>query len=170
MEPSTTLIASAQISVAIAGFAGLAVAFRNDSVREWGEVERFWFRLLLMNSILPLSFSLFGLFLLVILPPPSSIWRWCSGFSVLCLLPHAVSIISNLARFERGQLKASGGSRVTSYALVTILVLVWLLQVWNAAMAGLFWPFYAAILSLVMGSVYQFVRLVLTRQKPDANP
>ena len=57
---------SAQIAVAIAGFAGVVAAFRNDSVHDWGPVEKFWLRLLLINSILPLALSMFGLFLLTV--------------------------------------------------------------------------------------------------------
>ncbi len=64
MEPTAALSASAQIAVAIAGFAGVVAAFRSDSVHDWGHVERFWLRLLLINSILPLALSMVGLFLL----------------------------------------------------------------------------------------------------------
>ncbi len=169
MEPSTSLIATAQIAVAIAGFAGVVAMFRNDSVHKWGVVERFWLRLLLLDSILPLAFSLFGLFLLVVAPIPAIIWRWCSGFAAVCLLPYAGMIIRNLIRFAPGQLKAAGGGKVTSYMLFTVLIVVSALQLWNVAMSPTFWPFFGAIVALLLGAMYQFVRLVLTPLRPDGS-
>ena len=56
MEPSAALSTSAQIAVAIAGFAGVVIAVRNESLHDWSRVEKFWLRLLLLNSILPLAF------------------------------------------------------------------------------------------------------------------
>ena len=61
MDPNAALSTSAQIAVAIAGFAGVVVAVRSESVHNWGRVEKFWLRLLLVNSILPLTFSMVGL-------------------------------------------------------------------------------------------------------------
>jgi hypothetical protein len=167
MEPNVSLVASAQIAVAIAGFAGVVAVFRKESVHTWGAVERFWLRLLLLNSILPLAFSLFGLFCFTVAPVRPATWRWCSGFAALALLPYAVMIIKNLLGFAPGQLKAAGGGKFISYTLVALLTAVCLLQLWNVTMAGYFWPFFAAIVALLLGAMYQFVRLVLTPQLPD---
>jgi hypothetical protein len=48
MEPSTALSTSAQIATAIAGFAGVVATFRDESVHNWGQVQKFWLRLLLI--------------------------------------------------------------------------------------------------------------------------
>ena len=168
MDHSTSLVASAQISVAIAGFAGVVAMFRNESVKNWGPVERFWLRLLLLNSVLPLAFSMFGLFVLVTVPLSAATWRWCSGFAALSLLPYAAMILKNLVGFAPGQLKAAGGARFTSYSLFTLLTAVWILQLWNVTMSGTFWPFFGSIVTLLLGAMYQFVRLVLTPQLPEA--
>src|SRR6478736_1805029 len=124
MEPTAALSVSAQIAVAIAGFAGVVAAFRNDSVHDWGPVEKFWLRLLLINSILPLAFSMFGLFLLTVPYASSTIWRWCSAFATLLLFPYAAMIVRTLVRLAPGQLEAAGGTRFTSYSLVVILTAV----------------------------------------------
>lgn len=166
MEASVFLIASAQISVAIAGFAGVVGVYRNESVHNWGEVERFWLRLLLLNSILPLAFSMLGLFFLAAGFFRWSIWRWCSGFAVLCLLPYAAMILRNLIGFSYEQLKAAGGGRITSYTLFALLTAVCLLQLLNVVMIAEFWPFFGAIVALLLGAMYQFVRLVLTPREP----
>src|ERR1700681_1022345 len=106
MEPSAALSTSAQVADAIAGSAGVVVAVRNESVHNWGRVEKFWLRLLLVNSILPLMFSMVGLFFLAIKPvPPPATWRWCSGFAALFLFPYATMMFKSLLRFASEQLK-----------------------------------------------------------------
>ena len=165
MEPSAALSTSAQIAVAIAGFAGVVVAVRNESVTNWGRVEKFWLRLLLLNSILPLAFSLVGLLFLAIKPVPTpATWRWCSAFAAIFLLPYATMIFKNLLRFARGQLKAAGGGRFISYTLFALLTAVCLLQLWNVTTLAAFWPYFGAIVSLLLGAMYQFVRLILIPQ------
>jgi hypothetical protein len=168
MEPSAALSTSAQIAVAIAGFAGVVVAVRNASVHDWGRVEKFWLRLLLLNSILPLAFSMVGLLFLAVTPAPLATWRWCSGIAALILLPYAAMIFRSLLRFAPGQLKAAGGGRITSYALFALLTAVCLLQLYNAALLAAFWPYFGAIVSLLLGAMYQFVRLILVPQQPAA--
>ena len=164
MEPSTALTTSAQIAIAIAGFAGVVAVFRTGSVHDWGPVEKFWLRLLLVNSILPLAFSMVGLVLLAITPVPPAIWRWCSGIATFFLLLYASVILKTLVGFAPGQLEAAGGTKLTSYSLLALLAIVCLLQLGNVATLAAFWPFFGAIVALLLGAMYQFVRLVLTPQ------
>lgn len=165
MEPDRYFIATAQISLAIAGFAGIVAAYRNESVHEWSEVERLWLRLLLLNAILPFTFSLAGIFFLATGPHPIAGWRILSGFAAICLLPYAVMIVRRLRGFAPGALRAAGSGSFASYALLSVLVAVCLLQIWNAAFGSAFWPFFAAILALIIGAIFQFVRLVLKPQR-----
>ncbi len=166
MEPSAALSTSAQIAVAIAGFAGVVVVVRNESVPNWGRVEKFWLRLLLVNSILPLTFSMVGLFFLTMKPVTPATWRWCSGFAALCLFPYATMIFKNLLSFAPGQLKAAGGGKLASYTLFALLLIMSLLQLCNITMLAAFWPFFGTIVALLLGAMYQFVRLVLIPQQP----
>lgn len=166
MEPSAALSTSAQIAVAIAGFAGVVVAVRNESVHNWGRVEKFWLRLLLVNSILPLTFSMVGLLILAIKPVQPATWRWCSGFAAFFLLPYATMILINLLRFAPGQLKAAGGGRFTSSLLFALLTAVSLLQLYNVTTLAAFWPYFGAIVAMLLGAMYQFVRLILIPQQP----
>jgi hypothetical protein len=63
MEPSETLSTTAQIAVALAGFADVVVVFRRESVHDWSAIDKFRLRLLLTNSILPLALCVIGLLL-----------------------------------------------------------------------------------------------------------
>lgn len=168
MEPDKYLLATAQISLAMAGFAGVVAAYRNQSDDGWGTVERFWLRLLLFNSILPFLFSLVGIFILIVDANAAS-WRWSSGFAAICLSLYALMIVRNLQRIEPGALKAAGSGVFVSRALFGILVTVCLLQVWNFVAGAGFWPFFAAILALILGAIFQFARLVLTSHRPLAD-
>ncbi len=169
MEPDRYLMATAQISLAMAGFAGVVAAYRNQTEHGWGEVERFWLRLLLLNSILPFSFSLIGIFILAAGFLPGAEWRWSSGIAAACLLPFGVMIVRNLRGLSPGALQAAGSGLFISRGLFSILIVIWLLQLWNAAAASAFWPFFAAILALLLGAIFQFARLVLTSHRPPAD-
>jgi hypothetical protein len=41
MEPAEALSTAAQIAVALAGFAGVVVAFRRGSLHDWAPLDRF---------------------------------------------------------------------------------------------------------------------------------
>src|ERR1043166_6439421 len=58
MEPGEALGIAAQIAVALAGFAGVVVVFRRESVHEWSALDKLRLRFLLANSILPLCLSM----------------------------------------------------------------------------------------------------------------
>ncbi len=71
MQPSEALGVAAQVAVTLAGFAGIVVVFRPQSVHEWSALDRLRLTLLLMNSVSPLVFSLFGMLLLSVDPAPA---------------------------------------------------------------------------------------------------
>lgn len=166
MEASEALSTAAQIAVALAGFAGVVVVFRNESVHDWGQVDKFRLRILLINSMLPLTFCMVGLLLLAIRPFPPAAWRWCSGFAAAILFPYAAMILKTLLGLAPGQLETAGGSKSTSYPLLALGTAVSLLQLYNVTTLNTFWPFFAAIVSLLLGAMVQFVRLVLTSRQP----
>jgi hypothetical protein len=76
MQPGEALGVEAQVAVTLAGFAGIVVVFRPDSVHQWSALDRFRLSLLLMNSALPLGLAMFGMLMLSVGPAPASIWRW----------------------------------------------------------------------------------------------
>ena len=78
-------------------------------------------------------------------------------------------IVKQLRAITPDMLKSAGGGWLGSRALLGVLIAICLLQIWNAAFETEFWPFFAAILALILGAIFQFARLVLTSHRPPAN-
>jgi len=124
-----------------------------------------WLVRRLLNSKTLGTFSLAGIFWVATEPHPTAGWRLLSGFAAICLVPYTVMIIQRLRGFSPGALKAAGSGSFVSYALLSTLMAICLLQIWNAAIGSAFWPFFGAILALIIGAIFQFVRLVLKPQR-----
>jgi hypothetical protein len=157
MQPGEALDVAAQVAVTLAGFAGIVVVFRPQSVHEWSPLDKFRLRLLLGNSALPLASSLFGILLLTIDPPPLAIWRWCSGFALVLLVP--LGVATGLRRIPR--LDRTAVNRLLYYSVATLGIAALVLQVVNVAVWNRFWPFFASIFVHLVVAVAQFLRLIL---------
>jgi hypothetical protein len=161
MEPGEALTTAAQIAVALAGFAGVVVAFRSSSLHEWSLLDKYRLWLLLGNALVPLFACLFGMLLLTIKPTPPSIWRWCSGCSFLLGL--AFGVLSRRRQSELGPtlIKEIGTYRYLFYTIAIVGTAVGLLQIYNALMPGVFSFFYAAIVFQLAIGALQFARMIL---------
>ena len=162
MEPGEALGLAAQVAVTLAGFAGVVVVFRPASLHQWSSLDRFRLRLLLNNSIFPLAYSVFGILLLTIKPPPESIWRWCSGVAVMCQVPFAIINFTEARRLNAAEFK--GVSKLMFFPLFAIGILTVLLQLYNIVALNWFWPFFAGIVVHLIAAMLQFMRLVLLPQ------
>jgi hypothetical protein len=100
MEPGEALGIAAQIAVALAGFAGVVVVFRRESIHDWSPLDKFRLRQLLTNSILRLAFCMIGLLLLTIRPVTADIWRWCSGTAFVILLLFGIGTVKVFRRLD----------------------------------------------------------------------
>ena len=161
MEPGEALTTAAQIAVALAGFAGVVVAFRSSSLHEWSLLDKFRLWLLLGSALVPLFSCLFGMLLLTIKPTPVPIWRWCSGFSLLL-----ICIFGFLSRRRQSELgpaviKEMGVYRYLFYVIAMLGMAVGLLQAYNSLISGVFWLFYAAIMFQLAIGTFQFARMIL---------
>jgi hypothetical protein len=164
MQPSEALGIAAQVAVTLAGFAGVVVVFRPESTHHWSALDRFRLHLLLTNSIYPLGFSIFGMLLLTINPPPESIWRWCSGVALLVQVPGVLLNYKPLRNLSPADFK--GMSKVLFYPLFVMGVATMLLQIYNVAVLNLFWPFFTSIAVHLLAAMLQFMRFVLPPSKP----
>jgi hypothetical protein len=159
IEPRDALSIAAQVAVTLAGFAGIVVVFRPASVHQWSALDRFRLRLLLNNSIFPLIYSIIGLLLLAINPPPASIWRWCSAVSVAFQIPFAIGNFTESRRLGPAEFK--GVSKILFFPLFATGVATIVLQFYNIAVLNWFWPFFVAIVVHILAATLQFMRLVL---------
>ena len=159
MEPNEALGIAAQVAVTLAGFAGVVVVFRPQSVHEWARIDRFRLRLLLHNSICPLAYALFGMLLLTMKPTPEWIWRTCSLFGLLFQLPGVIIVMKSSRKLAAHEF--AGSNKLLFYSIGVLGVATQILQLINIVRLNLFWPFFLAIVFHLMTGMLQFMRMVL---------
>jgi hypothetical protein len=166
MEPSEALGTAAQVAVALAGFAGVVVAFRSGSVHQWQAIDKLRLRLLLNNSLVPLILCLLALFLVSVDPHQFWTWRVCSALALVL----TISIGMVMSRGHASSLRESKfgrGSKVLFFSFSVFGVAAMILQIYNLAILNAFWPFYATVLFQLITGAVQFVRLILVQ--PEAS-
>jgi hypothetical protein len=161
MEPGEALSTAAQIAVALAGFAGVVVVFRRESVHDWTPIDKFRLRLLLTNSILPLALCVIGLLLLTVKPAPTGIWRWCSAVAVIILMPFAITTSRTFRRLDPHQLQRAIATGFAFYLFGLVGTGAVLLQCFNIAVLNSFWPFFTGIVVHLLAAMFQFARIIL---------
>jgi len=159
VEPNEALGIAAQVAVTLAGFAGVVVVFRPQSLHEWSAIDRFRLRLLLHNSINPLAYALFGMFLLTIKPTPLWIWRECSLFALLFQVPGAIVAVQSSRKLGPEHFK--GPNRMLFYAVGLLATAAQIFQLINIVWLNLFWPFFLTIIVHITAAMLQFARMVL---------
>ncbi|PYK98109.1 MAG: hypothetical protein DME32_14785 [Verrucomicrobia bacterium] len=159
VQPSEPLGITAQVAVTLAGFAGIVVVFRPDSVHRWSALDKFRLQLLLTNSALPLAYSLLGLLLLTLGPPPAAIWRWCSGISFAAQLVVIACTGNPTRRISRAELQST--NKLIFYGIAVLGTGALVLQVINFTVWNRFWPFFALIFMHLIAALSQFVRMVV---------
>lgn len=159
MQPNEALGITAQVAVTLAGFAGIVVIFRPDSVHHWSALDKFRLQLLLTNSSLPLAYSLLGILLLTLDPPPDAIWRWCSGISFAAQILVIACTGNPTRRIPRAELENI--NKLIFYGLAALGTAALALQVINLTVWNRFWPFFALIFMHLIAALSQFVRMVV---------
>jgi hypothetical protein len=160
MEPGEALTTAAQIAVALAGFAGVVVAFRSRLLHEWSLVDKFRLLNLLGNSLVPHFACLFGMLLLTIKPTPLSIWRWCSGFSLFLGFPFAFLSRRRFSELGSTAFENMGAYRYVFYMVGVLSTAAALLQVYNVLVPGVFWFFYTSVTFQLAVGALQFARMI----------
>jgi hypothetical protein len=159
MEANEALGVAAQVAVTLAGFAGVVVVFRPDSVHVWSRLDRTRLQLLLHNSLCPLAYALFGMLLLTIKPAPVWIWRECSLFGLLFQMPGAIIAFRNARHLTSEEKRDT--SKTLLYGIGAMGAVTLLFQVFNIAVLNQFWPFFLSIVMHLMAGMLQFTRMVL---------
>jgi hypothetical protein len=165
MQPSEALGVAAQVAVTLAGFAGIVVVFRPQSIHHWSALDRLRLTLLLMNSAAPLVFALFGMLLLCVEPVPVSIWRWCSGLAFVTDIFAFVFMRNPRRSLPLKEMKML--SNFVFYAVGVMAMTGVVLQVINFAVWNCFWAFFVAIFTHLTAAVIQFLRMLLIAPAGD---
>ena len=161
MEPGEALSTASQLAMALAGFAGVVVAFRSGALHEWASIDKLRLRLLLGNSVVPLLACLVAMLLLSVRPAPSWIWRACSGLSVAFAVPFGISTMQGMRALRSGELGPPGTWRLLLYGIGILAIGAMLLQIYNVVVLNAFWAFFATIVVQLVAGIIQFVRLIL---------
>jgi hypothetical protein len=164
MQPSEALSTAAQVSVTLAGFAGIVVVFRTGGLHEWSGLDKLRLRILLSNSILPLALSLIAMLLLATNLSAGVIWRISSGLTVIVQLLIGATFSRAFRALPTTDTKRMPGTRWTFYIGATIGSCVALFQVYNIIRAGAFWPFFLGIVLLIFAAITQFVRMLFVKE------
>lgn len=127
MQPNEALSASAQIAVALAGFAGVVVAFRSGSIHEWSRVDKFRLRILLVNSGVPFGLSILGMWLLSTSLDLQRIWQIGSVLAFVAVTMTGQQMSRSMRGFSRQEFETDGASRAVFFSSSIVGVAVTLL-------------------------------------------
>ena len=166
MEPGQALGIAAQLALALAGFAGVVVAFRSSAVHEWEPIDRFRLRMLLGTSIVPLTLCLIAMLLHSVTPQLPWIWRACSGLAIIFALPFAIVTRRAVRAFPAEHFNLNG---ILIYLLRFFGIAAILLQFFNVTTLNVFWAFFAIIIIQLLAGVFQFIRLILIQPTSAGN-
>ncbi len=102
-----------------------------------------------------------GLLLLTVEPMPPGIWRWCSGITVVATLVFVTATRKIYRRLNLQSVQREHNTRFIYYVFGAFGVAAMLLQVFNIALLGAFWPFFAGIVYQLVTATAQFARMIL---------
>lgn len=165
IDPGEVLGAAAQVSVTLAGFAGVVVVFGRRAVHEWSGVDRFRLRLLLTTSAQALAYCMVGLLLLATSLEAHAVWVWSSALAIVLYVPTTVIGLQSFRQLLPGELEAAGASRPLFYGISILSLVGGALQLYNIFVARDFWPFFFLIVSAILASTLQFVRMILAQPR-----
>jgi hypothetical protein len=102
------------------------------------------------------------LLLLTVEPAPADVWKWCSGFAFVILVLFALTSMTIFRRLHLRRLQSYGRATHFVFYLFGILgTAVTVLQLYNVAILGAFWPFFTGIVFQLTGAMFQFMRIIL---------
>jgi len=94
-----------------------------------------------------------------------TVWRLCSLFTFVIVVAIANRFREAYRQLSREEFKASGGKTLIFYTGSLLGIAATLLQLYNVITLQTFWPFFAAIATLLALAMIQFVLLVTARDE-----
>ena len=163
MDAGDALTKGAQIAVGFAGLTAVVFVRRGAAVHAWPRADKFRLKLLLTTSLLPLALCLLGLFMLGASLPTASVWRWCSGIAAVLFFAGSLLYSRTFLGMSKRELRRVEASSLVYWSFSVLGIVLGLLQIYNAAALGKFWPLFTFIVASLLVSIVQFLRLILTR-------
>ena len=158
---------SPEVSVALAGFSGIVIAFGRRTTRSLSKLEMRRLSNLFTLSGLVLIISLFGASLLHLnLSDLNILWRWGSAALFFLGTTWLVLDILKVHRLEKSE-KAQVNP-VILYIFNSLAVAMCLLQFVNWIFMRESWPFFLALVLIIAGAFQQFILLVRMGIQDDA--
>ncbi len=158
LDYSETLIGIAELAVALAGFAGVAVAFGSTGHGAWHPGDRLRLNFLLESSLTAAGFAILTLVLLHAFPGDASLpWMWGS-LSWALFMPWSLS--SSRRRIADNLEKHGDIDQIANRIVFSIFALLVVAQVANVLVWQNFAPLLAALCFNLAGAAMQFLRLI----------
>jgi hypothetical protein len=114
--------------------------------------------------MLALGLSMVAQVLLTVEPPLNGVWRWCSGVAFVALSVFGITITASFRSFDVRELEGPSANFIF-YLAASIGTSATLLQLYNAAFLGAFWPFFAGIVLQLVFAMFQFGRMIRPRRE-----
>jgi hypothetical protein len=92
---------------------------------------------------------------------PAGIWRWGSGFAFVMFLLFAVTTTNIFRRLDLPQIPREHATRFVFYLFGSAGIAAALLQLYNVAFLGAFWPFFTGIVFQITTAMFQFGPILL---------
>jgi hypothetical protein len=154
-----TLSTFAEISVALAGFSGIVIAFGRRSIGSLSKLEVRRLSNLFLLSGLVLIFSLLGISLLHLnLEDTSILGVWGSATVFLLATPWLIWDVVKVYRLEK--VEKARVNPLVLFIFNSLAVGMLLLQLANLFLLQALWPFFLAMVLIVIGAFQQFILLV----------
>lgn len=160
-DPHDTLAIFAEISIALAGFSGIVIAFGRRSAGALSQLEIRRLSNLFMLSGLSLILSLVGMALLHIdLADSRILWAWGSAIIFLLATPWLIRDVVAVCRLGASEKAMVSIPLVIFFDSLAAAMIA--LQYWNWLYLEEQWPFFLALVLIIIGAFQQFILLVRT--------
>lgn len=168
-DPHDTLSIFAEVSIALAGFSGIVIAFGGRSVGSLGALEIRRLSNLFILSGVVLTLSLVGISMLHVPGiKAAQFWSWASAAVLLIATPWLVRDIVKVTGFEDREKSQINWSLVIFFDTMAAAMIV--LQAVNWWSIKDPWPFFVALTLITVGAFQQFILLVRSGFRQGDSP
>jgi hypothetical protein len=158
-DPQGTLAIFAEISVALAGFSGIVIAFGRRKVGVLNRLETRRLTNLFILSGIVLFLSLIGISLLHLeLADTSILWRIGSAVLFFLAMPWLIWDVIRIRRLDKSE--RAGVNSIILFIFNSLAVAMLFLQLANWFYIEESWPFFLALSLIIAGAFQQFILLV----------